>query len=391
MNVMQVDAMRVETASIHREQVLALQKHADVKVASHIKYVEENRGMIMKIRESIQELAKGVSSALARKADSIELDKTRDDLELKMKEATLEKVAEFNTTMNTLSDVEVKRKERSQITSEKYKGILVATEKMKIQLTETTARHGEEINALKKSFLEYKLRHKEYSGKHGDVNCNDNVINDNDWRTAVGKLSEQVKSGMEERPSREELYTAIRRYTKIEQNKSLDPESTIQRLDRIESNMRDVGKDQAIKIRLFWSRGSTDTVGDQLVSWDVLGFNTHPTYIKWKRNKPSVIHIKASGLYRVNLAVFTGEKVIIDLQLNGNSILVKNSRDGPSLPSSSQISRRKHAAGDVTCVSIEEYISLPPESDLSARITSSLPNNESSNKAVQAFIDISKS
>ena len=78
--------MRVETASIHREQLIAVQKHADIKIASHIKYVEENREMIMKIRESIQELAKGISSALARKADVQELDKTREDLVLKMKE-----------------------------------------------------------------------------------------------------------------------------------------------------------------------------------------------------------------------------------------------------------------------------------------------------------------
>ena len=90
-----------------------LQKHADIKVASHIKYVEENREMIMKIRESIQELAKGISSALARKADVQELDKTREDLVLRMKEDALEKVAEFNTTMNTLTGVEEKRKERS--------------------------------------------------------------------------------------------------------------------------------------------------------------------------------------------------------------------------------------------------------------------------------------
>ena len=387
----QVDAMRVETASIHREQLIAVQKHADIKIASHIKYVEENREMIMKIRQSIQELAKGISSALARKADVQELDKTREDLVLKMKEDALEKVAEFNTTMNTLTDVEEKRKERSHITSEKYKGILVATEKMKIQLTEATGRYEEEINALKKSFMEYKTRQREGSAKHGcDVNSNDNVNDSNNWRTVVGKLTADVKSGMEERPDREELYNAIRRYMKIEKEKSSDSESTIQRLDRLESDVRQVEKEhKTINLRLFWSSGNTDKVAGQMVSWDVLGFNTHPTCIKWKRNKPSVIHIKASGLYRVVLAVFTGEEVTIDIQLNGNSILVKKSRDGPSSASSSHVSRPKHAAGDVACVSLEEYISLPPESDLSARITS--PSTSSANStAIQAFIDIRK-
>ena len=135
--------MRVETASIHREQLLALQKHADVKVASHIQYVEENRQMIMKIRESIQELARGVSSALAKKADHTEVESTREELMSKIKEDALDKTAELSTTMNMLTDVEQQRKERSHITSEKYKGILVATEKMRIQLTETSSKHEE--------------------------------------------------------------------------------------------------------------------------------------------------------------------------------------------------------------------------------------------------------
>ena len=91
---------------------------------------------------------------------------------------------------------------------------------MKIQLTEATGRYEEEINALKKSFMEYKIRHREGSAKHGcDVKSNDNINDSNDWRTAVGKLTADVKSGMEERPDREELYNAIRRYINIEKEK----------------------------------------------------------------------------------------------------------------------------------------------------------------------------
>lgn len=381
--------MRVETASIHREQLLALQKHADVKVASHIQYVEENRQMIMKIRESIQELARGVSSALAKKADHTEVESTREELMSKIKEDALDKTAELSTTMNMLTDVEQQRKERSHITSEKYKGILVATEKMRIQLTETSSKHEEEIFALKKSFLDYKLRHKEHQdvgAKGGIVNVDNNANDNNDWRIAVGKLSTLVKNGMEDRPDREELLSTIQRHAKIEKEKSLDPEATIQRLDKLDAVVREVKTGHKMKLRLFWTSGGVDNLGGRVVNWDVLGYNTSPTYLRWKRSKSSVVHIRSSGLYRVILAVFTRDDVTIDLQLNGSSILVKKSGE-----SSSSLARPKHAAGDVTCLFMNEYVSLPAESNLSARIMISSSNNGGSGSNVQALLDVRKS
>ena len=381
--------MRVETASIHREQLLALQKHADVKVASHIQYVEENRQMIMKIRESIQELARGVSSALAKKADHTEVESTREELMSKIKEDALDKTAELSTTMNMLTDVEQQRKERSHITSEKYKGILVATEKMRIQLTETSSKHEEEIFALKKSFLDYKLRHKEHQdvgAKGGIVNVDNNANDNNDWRIAVGKLSTLVNNGMEDRPDREELLSTIQRHAKIEKEKSLDPEATIQRLDKLDAVVREVKTGHKMKLRLFWTSGGVDNLGGRVVNWDVLGYNTSPTYLRWKRSKSSVVHIRSSGLYRVILAVFTRDDVTIDLQLNGSSILVKKSGE-----SSSSLARPKHAAGDVTCLFMNEYVSLPAESNLSARIMISSSNNGGSGSNVQALLDVRKS
>ena len=381
--------MRVETASIHREQLLALQKHADVKVASHIQYVEENRQMIMKIRESIQELARGVSSALAKKADHTEVESTREELMSKIKEDALDKTAELSTTMNMLTDVEQQRKERSHITSEKYKGILVATEKMRIQLTETSSKHEEEIFALKKSFLDYKLRHKEHQdvgAKGGIVNVDNNANDNNDWRIAVGKLSTLVKNGMEDRPDREELLSTIQRHAKIEKEKSLDPEATIQRLDKLDAVVREVKTGHKMKLRLFWTSGGVDNLGGRVVNWDVLGYNTSPTYLRWKRSKSSVVHIRSSGLYRVILAVFTRDDVTIDLQLNGSSILVKKSGE-----SSSSLARPKHAAGDVTCLFMNEYVSLPAESNLSARIIISSSNNGGSGSNVQALLEVRKS
>ena len=381
--------MRVETASIHREQLLALQKHADVKVASHIQYVEENRQMIMKIRESIQELARGVSSALAKKADHTEVESTREELMSKIKEDALDKTAELSTTMNMLTDAEQQRKERSHITSEKYKGILVATEKMRIQLTETSSRHEEEIFALKKSFLDYKLRHKEHQdvgAKGGIVNVDNNANDNNDWRIAVGKLSTLVKNGMEDRPDREELLSTIQRHAKIEKEKSLDPEATIQRLDKLDAVVREVKTGHKMKLRLFWTSGGVDNLGGRVVNWDVLGYNTSPTYLRWKRSKSSVVHIRSSGLYRVILAVFTRDDVTIDLQLNGSSILVKKSGE-----SSSSLARPKHAAGDVTCLFMNEYVSLPAESNLSARIIISSSNNGGSGSNVQALLEVRKS
>ena len=343
----------------------------------------------MKIRESIQELARGVSSALAKKADHTEVESTREELMSKIKEDALDKTAELSTTMNMLTDVEQQRKERSHITSEKYKGILVATEKMRIQLTETSSKHEEEIFALKKSFLDYKLRHKEHQdvgAKGGIVNVDNNANDNNDWRIAVGKLSTLVKNGMEDRPDREELLSTIQRHTKIEKEKSLDPEATIQRLDKLDAVVREVKTGHKMKLRLFWTSGGVDNLGGRVVNWDVLGYNTSPTYLRWKRSKSSVVHIRSSGLYRVILAVFTRDDVTIDLQLNGSSILVKKSGE-----SSSSLARPKHAAGDVTCLFMNEYVSLPAESNLSARIIISSSNNGGSGSNVQALLEVRKS
>ena len=141
-----------------------------------------------------------------------------------------------------------------------------------------------------------------------------------------------------------------------------------------------------MKLRLFWTSGGVDNLGGRVVNWDVLGYNTSPTYLRWKRSKSSVVHIRSSGLYRVILAVFTRDDVTIDLQLNGSSILVKKSGE-----SSSSLARPKHAAGDVTCLFMNEYVSLPAESNLSARIMISSSNNGGSGSNVQALLDVRKS
>ena len=99
-----------------------------------------------------------------------------------------------------------------------------------------------------------------------------------------------------------------------------------------------------------------------------------------------MVHIRSSGLYRVILAVFTRDDVTIDLQLNGSSILVKKSGE-----SSSSLARPKHAAGDVTCLFMNEYVSLPAESNLSARIIISSSNNGGSGSNVQALLEVRKS
>ena len=73
----------------------------------------------------------------------------------------------------------------------------------------------------------------------------------------------------------------------------------------------------------------------------------------------------------------------MDIQLNGSSMFTKLcgrvSRD---------FERPRHETGDVTCCSINEFISLPSDASISARVISS--NTLSGAVKAQAFLEISR-
>jgi hypothetical protein len=120
--------------------------------------------------------------------------------------------------------------------------------------------------------------------------------------------------------------------------------------------------------------------------------NAAPNIILWKKSS-TVITIRLPGLYRVSLAFFTMESAMIMIYVNDEPILsantnhtntavtstsstsptnnaTSNSSQQQTLTSAlreTNVKRFHHSIGEITSVSLEEYLSLPPEARITIR------------------------
>ena len=147
--------------------------------------------------------------------------------------------------------------------------------------------------------------------------------------------------------------------------------------------------------KFLWTSGSLQD--NHWIPWDVQLLNATPNIITWRKSTPS-IHIRLPGLYHISLAVFTMVPTLIHIYLNDEPLLFHQPiTSSPSISSSAaaaaevislvgtgdgNIRRLRHSAGEVTSVSIDEYVSLPPEARLSVRYQAST--------VAQAFFSIRK-
>lgn len=105
-----------------------------------------------------------------------------------------------------------------------------------------------------------------------------------------------------------------------------------------------------------------------------------------------LINHESNFVYRICVAVFSSFPVALHVYLNGEPIYtLQPESSSNSTAVSAQglreekyiLRRLKHSLGDVTCVTIDEHVSLPTDSALSIRFHSQVAS-------AQAFLSIRK-
>lgn len=167
------------------------------------------------------------------------------------------------------------------------------------------------------------------------------------------------------------------------------------------------------------------------IAWDTQTVNAAPQTIVWQRESPAIT-LRVPGLYRVAVCVFTTEPALLQLHLNDEPVLALQPELGIGTPNTPQntvassvnsnlrvsgqgavsgniavsgglggegggsvvlassmvsdvrytVRRARHSAGEVTALSLDECLSLPPDARLCVRFYSKRP--------AQGFLSIKK-
>ena len=259
----------------------------------------------------------------------------------------------------------------------------------------------------------------------GTHQSQEGVLDRIDWRIALGEVSMNLRREISDKANREEVYSLLRneqdsllqRIKRLE--KGIDNYITVDKLVEIENElltMKNKVSSELTGARFLWTNGVL--VNDGWIPWDIQVINAAPSIILWQKNT-TCITVRIPGLYRLAVSIFTIESAIIQVYLNDEPILSyqpesiqssgvggtsgggnspigltpMNSFNNNPITSMIQntrnanndryyLKRLRHSAGEVTCLTIDEFISLPPEANLSVRFYSTNP--------AQAFFSLKK-
>lgn len=117
--------------------------------------------------------------------------------------------------------------------------------------------------------------------------------------------------------------------------------------------------------RWIWKSGELKTP-NQLVPWEVQALNTCPDNFLWEKSKTSIIAV-APGLYELAFGFYSKKQPIIQIHLNGEPLMsVNKSQYTSDKENSNKITTQgKHSAGNVTGLTLLDYIALPARARLS--------------------------
>jgi len=249
--------------------------------------------------------------------------------------------------------------------------------------------------------------HNNNNNYQGNTNNSTVLLDSLDWRIAIGDVSMNLRKDMSTKASREELFTTIRtELDPIEHRLSiilkeldtLSKASEVTRLGNDLSALKHRVSGELTGARFLWTSGLI--VDKEWIPWDLQIINAAPSIVQWTKNT-TVIKVRMPGLYRLCVAVFTVEPAVLQVYLNDQPMLsyqpelsfnvsngvivsVNNSKTTPQVSKIDRyyLRRLKHPAGVVTCLSIDEYLSLPPDSSLSVKYHSAV--------VAQGFMSIKK-
>lgn len=115
--------------------------------------------------------------------------------------------------------------------------------------------------------------------------------------------------------------------------------------------------------RWIWNSGKTKSGGH--VPWNVQTVCTQPDNFVWKKGATHITTI-SPGLYEIVFGFFTKKKPTVQLLLNGEPCLsAVNSASQLLHHSSSRLANVQHPAGNVTGLTLIDFLALPAKAKLS--------------------------
>ena len=117
--------------------------------------------------------------------------------------------------------------------------------------------------------------------------------------------------------------------------------------------------------RWIWKSGRAK--GEKnAVPWNVQNINTNPENFLWEKDKCAITTV-APGLYEVTFGFFTRKKPQVQLLVNGEPVLsAVNSASYAVHHSSGRLAAvGPHPAGNVTGLTLIDYLALPPKARVS--------------------------
>merc|ERR1711924_158212 len=114
--------------------------------------------------------------------------------------------------------------------------------------------------------------------------------------------------------------------------------------------------------RWIWNSGRTKD--GNFVPWNVQTACTQPHNFLWKKNNARIVAV-APGLYEVVFGFFSKKKPTVQLMLNGEPCLSAiNSASQLLHHSSSRLANVQHPAGNVTGLTLIDFLALPARAKL---------------------------
>jgi hypothetical protein len=187
------------------------------------------------------------------------------------------------------------------------------------------------------------------------------------WRKPMGELSLSVRKELQEKCSREELYSAVSlAFNELHKHQTgLDTKLNAQ-TDGINSMKEEINvlydSTYMSNARWLWTSGRQEPEEDWII-WDMEAQNSSPESLVWKPDESAIL-VTVPGLYIVETSFFTNEAICLQICLNGEPLysitpaLESVGRRGRgTLVDSHKIERVNHPAGEVTSFGVSEFIS----------------------------------
>ncbi len=220
----------------------------------------------------------------------------------------------------------------------------------------------------------------------------DRGIDSTEWKVALGELSINLRRELGDKCGREEMLSAVHNETAILESRTtqilreLDDRASRDGLRKVENELTSLRSKVAGELtgaRWLWTSA---TLGrDGWIPWDHQVTNAAPAVLLWKKGS-TIIKVRMPGLYRICFAVFTTLAVSIQICVNGEAVItlqpdtsesnvqapksgvvMNNPNVGLSNEHKYVLRHMRHSIGEVTCVSIDECLSLPLDGAVSVR------------------------